>query len=138
MSRLYTGGMPVDVSPGSFAAAAITALFWWTVLSPAALLAVAALCGRRPRLRAALTIAVLVPPLVTLLPVAVMHGGAGAIAATAAALVAGAAVVLAAIGLARTRSDPDSAERYATGSFLVGVAGGMLGSAVLLGALLFV
>ena len=137
MGRLYTGAMPIDVSPGSFAAVAITALFWWTVLSPVALLAVAALCGRRPRLRAALTIAVLVPPVVTLLPVAVMHGGAGAIAATAAALVAGAAVVLAAISLARTRSDPDSAERYATASFLVGVAGGMLGSAALVGALLF-
>lgn len=137
MSRLYTDAMPIDVSPGSFAAVAITALFWWTVLSPVALLAVAALCGRRPRLRAALTIAVLVPPVVTLLPVAVMHGGAGALAATAAVLVAGAAVVLAAISLARTRSDPDSAERYATGSFLVGVAGGMLGSAALVGALLF-
>ena len=137
MSRLYTGGMPIDVSPGSFAATAITALFWWTVLSPVALLAVAALCGRRPRLRAALTIAVLVPPLVTLLPVAVMHGGAAAIAATAAALVAGVAVVLAANGLARTRSDPDNAERYATGSFVIGVAGGMLGSVALVGALLF-
>ena len=137
VSRLYTGAMPIDVSPGSFAAVAITALFWWTVLSPVALLAVAALCGRRPRLRAALTMAVLVPPVVTLLPVAVMHGGAGAFAATAAALVAGAAVVLAAISLAQTRSAPESAERYATASFLFGVAGGMLGSAALVGALLF-
>jgi hypothetical protein len=129
--------MPIDVSPGSFAAVAITALFWWTVLSPVALLAVAALCGRRPRLRAALTMAVLVPPVVTLLPVAVMHGGAGAFAATAAALAAGAAVVLAAISLAQTRSAPKGAERYATASFLFGVAGGMLGSAALVGALLF-
>jgi hypothetical protein len=34
--------MPIDLSPGSFAAITIAALFWWTVLSPAALLAVAA------------------------------------------------------------------------------------------------
>jgi hypothetical protein len=129
--------MPIDVSPGSFAAIAITTLFWWTVLSPVALLAVAALCGRRPRLRATLTIAVLAPPVVTQLPVAVLHGGSGAVAATAAALVAGAAIVLAAISLARTRRDPESAERYATASFLFGVAGGMLGSAALVGALLF-
>ena len=60
--RRYTPSMPIDVSPGSFAAVAISTLFWWTVLSPAALLAVAVLCGRRPRLRGALTLVVLVPP----------------------------------------------------------------------------
>ena len=61
--RRYTPSMPIDVSPGSFAAVAISTLFWWTVLSPAALLVVAVLCGRRPRLRGALTLVVLVPPM---------------------------------------------------------------------------
>ncbi len=104
--RLYTGGMPIDVSPGSFAAVVITALFWWTVLSPVALLAVAALCGRRPRLRAVLTIAVLVPPVVTLLPVAAMHGGLEAVAAAGAVAIDVAAVILALASLARANSDP--------------------------------
>ena len=137
MGRLYTGGMPVDISPGSLAAVAITALFWWTVLSPVALLAVAALCGRRPRLRAALTVAVLVPPVVTLLPVAVMHGGLEAAAATAAVVAAGGAIALAVASVKRERRDPPRSERYATASFLLGVAGGMIGSAALVGALLF-
>jgi hypothetical protein len=53
--------MPVDVSPGSFAALAISALLWWTILSPACLLAVAALLGQRPRLRGALTLVVVAP-----------------------------------------------------------------------------
>ena len=130
--------MPIDVSPGSLAAVAITTLFWWTVLSPVALLAVAVLCGTRPRLRAALTIAVLAPPVVTLLPVAVMHGGPGAIAAVGGR----------ARGRRRHRPRGDRAsparsvpaparERYATASFLFGVAGGMIGSAALVGALLF-
>ncbi len=109
--------MPIDVSPGSLAAVAITTLFWWTVLSPAALLAVAALCGRRPRLRAALTIAVLVPPVVTLLPVAVMHGGPGAAAAAAAILVAGGAIALAAVGV--TQRAPRPAARGAVRDSLV-------------------
>jgi hypothetical protein len=129
--------MPIDVSPGSFAAVTITALFWWTVLSPAGLLAVAALCGRRPRLRAALTIAVLAPPVVTLLPVAVMHGGLGAVAASAAVVVLAGAIALAVASLVRRRSAPERAERYATASLLAGVAGGMIGSAALVGALLF-
>jgi hypothetical protein len=129
--------MPIDVSPGSLAAVAITTLFWWTVLSPAGLLAVAALCSRRPRLRAGLTIAVLAPPLVTLLPVAVLHGGTGAAAAAAAVLVTGGAIALAAVSVARERRDPQHAERFATASFLFGVAGGMIGSAALVGALLF-
>jgi hypothetical protein len=118
--------MPIDVSPGSFAAVVISTLFWWTVLSPAALLVVAALCGRRPRLRGALTVVVLVPPIVTLLPVAVRHSGLEAVAAAAAALALAAAVALAVLG-----------ERYATAAFLTGVAGGMVGSVALIGALLF-
>ena len=129
--------MPIDVSPGSFASVTITALFWWTVLSPAGLLAIAALCGRQPRLRTALTIAVLVPPVVTLLPVVVMHGGLGGVAAAAAVLVLVAAIVLAVASLARRRSAPERAERNATAAFLAGVGGGMLGSAALVGALLF-
>ena len=129
--------MPIDVSPGSFAAVTITALFWWTVLSPAGLLVVTALCGRRPRLRAALTIAVLVPPVVTLLPVAVMHGGREAVAAAAAAAVLVAAIALAVASLVRLRGAPERAERSATAAFLTGVAGGMVGSAALVGALLF-
>ena len=129
--------MPIDVSPGSVAAVTITALFWWTVLSPAGLLALAALCGRRPRLRAALTIAVLVPPVVTLLPVAVIHGGLEAVAAAAAVVVLAAAIVLAVASLVRRRDAPERAEQYATAAFLAGVAGGMVGSAALVGALLF-
>jgi hypothetical protein len=129
--------MPIDVSPGSFAAFTITALFWWTVLSPAGLLAVAALCGRRPRLRAALTVAVLVPPVVTLLPVAVMHGGLEAVAAAAAAAALVVAIALSLASLVCRAGAPERAERYATAAFLTGVAGGMVGSAALVGALLF-
>jgi VIT1/CCC1 family predicted Fe2+/Mn2+ transporter len=129
--------MPIDISPGSLAAATITTLFWWTVLSPAGLLAVAVFCGRRPRLRAALTIAVLVPPVVTLLPVAVIHGGLEAVAAAAAVVVLAAAIVLAVASLVRRRDAPERAEQYATAALLAGVAGGMVGSAALVGALLF-
>ncbi len=129
--------MPIDISPSSFAAVTIKALFWWTVLSPVALLAIAALCGRRPRLRAALTIATLVPPVATLLPVAVMHGGLEAVAAAAAVLVLAAAIALAIASLVRRGSAQERAEQYATAAFLTGVAGGMVGSAALVGALLF-
>ena len=128
--------MPIDISPGSFAALTIAVLFWWTVLSPAALLAIAALCGRSPRLRGVLTLVVLVPPVVTLLPVAVMHGGLAAVVAAAGSLVLGAAIVLTAVGLSR-RSDPARAERSATAALLTGVAGGMIGAGALLGARLF-
>jgi hypothetical protein len=128
--------MPIDFTPGSLAAIAIAALFWWTVLSPVALLAIAALCGRRPGLRGALTLVVLVPPVVTLLPVAVMRGGLAAAAAAAGCLVLGAAIVLTVAGLSR-RGDPARAERYATAALLVGVAGAMIGAGALLGARLF-
>jgi hypothetical protein len=128
--------MPIDISPGSFAAVTIAVLFWWTVLVPAALLAVDALCGHSPRLRGALTLVVLVPPVVTLLPVAIMHGGLAAVAAAASSLVLGAAIVLTVVGLTR-RSDPARAERYATAALLAGVAGGMIGAGALLGARLF-
>jgi hypothetical protein len=129
--------MPIDVSPGSLAALAISVLFWWTVLSPAALLAVAALCGRRPRLRGALTLVVLVPPALTLLPVAIMHGGVEAVAAGVAVAILLAGAVLAILGLARLRTDAGRADRDATAALLTGVAGGMVGSFALVGALLF-
>jgi|GEM_PF-2160796 len=129
--------MPIDISPGSFAAVTIAALFWWTVLSPAALLAVVALCGRRPRWRGALTFVVLVPPLLTLLPVAVMRGGLAAAAAAAAALVIGGALALTVASLRRAAGDPAHADGYATAALLAGVAGVMTGSAALILARLF-
>lgn len=129
--------MPIDISPGSFAAGTIAALFWWTVLSPAALLAIAALCGRRPRLRGALTLVVLVPPLLTLLPVAVMRGGLAAAAAAAAALVIGGTLVLTVASLLPAKTDPARAERYATAALLAGVAGAMAGAVALVLARLF-
>ena len=128
--------MPVDLSPGSFAAVAISTLFWWTVLSPAALLAVAVLCRSRTRLRASLTLLVLAPPIVTLLPVAVLHGGAEAVAAAVAVAVLISAVVLDVLDLAR-RSHSARAETYATGALFGGVVGGMIGSFALVAALLF-
>ena len=129
--------MPIDISPGSFAAVTITTLFWWTVLSPVGLLVVAVLCSRRARLRGALTLAVLVPPLVTLLPVAVMSGGLARLAAAGAVALLGAGVGLSISSLARARRAPELAERRATAAFLAGVAGGMLGAGALIGALLF-
>ncbi len=129
--------MPIDIPPGSLAAVIIRALFWWTVLSPAALLAVAALCGHRPRLGGALTIVVLAPPLVTLLPVAVMSGAPQAIAAAAGAAALAAALVLAALGLVTARRDAGRSGRYATAALLTGVAGGMIGSFALVGTLVF-
>ncbi len=129
--------MPVDVTPGSFAAVAITTLFWWTVLSPVGLLALAVVCARRPRLRGALTLAVLVPPLVTVLPVAVMSDGAARLAAAGAAVLLGAALAFAVSGLLRARLGPEAAEPRATAAVLLGVAGGMLGAGALIGALLF-
>ena len=129
--------MPLDASPHSLAAAAIRILFWWTVLSPLGLLAVAVLCASRPRLRAALTLVVLVPPFLVLLPVAVMHGGfAGAVAAGAALLVA-AGVVLCAAALVHARRRPELAARNAAAALVFGVVGGMLGSGALVAALIF-
>jgi hypothetical protein len=129
--------MPIDVSPGSLAAIGISVLFWWTVLSPAGLLALAALCGRRPRLRGTLTIAVAAPPVVTLLPVAVLHGGVTAVAAAVAAAALLAAMALAVVGLTLAAAAAERAERVAAAAFLVGVGGGMVGSLALVGALLF-
>jgi hypothetical protein len=129
--------MPIDIPPDSLAATTIVVLFWWTVASPPALLAIAVLCGRRPRLRAALTLVALGPPLLTLLPVAVMRGGLPAAAAAAAALLIGGALVLSGAGLLRAKRDPARTERYATAALLAGVAGGITGSVALALARLF-
>ena len=129
--------MPLDVSAGSFAAAAITALFWWTVLSPLALLAVAVLCARRLRLRLWLTLAILVPPILVFLPVTAMHSGPARVGTAAAALLDGAGVVLAATALPRLPARPERAARYAAAALGLGIVAGMLGSGALVGALIF-
>jgi len=129
--------MPFDVSAGSFAAAAITALFWWTVLSPLGLLAAAVLCARRLRLRLWLTLAILVPPILVFLPVTVMHAGPSRMGTAGAALLDGAGVVLAAAALVRLTTRPKLAARYAAAALALGIIGGMLGSGALVGALIF-
>jgi hypothetical protein len=128
--------MPVDVSAGSFAAAAITTLFWWTVLSPLGLLAVAVLCAQKLRLRLRMTLAILVPPLLVLLPVSVMHEGPSRLTAAAAALLDGAGACLAAEALIRAARRPELAARRASAALVLGIVGGMLGSAALVGALI--
>jgi hypothetical protein len=127
--------MPFDVSAGSFAAAAITALFWWTVLSPLGLLAAAVLCARRPRLRLWLTLLILVPPILVVLPVAVMHQGPARLGTACAALLDGAGVALCVAALARATARPERAARYAAAALGLGVVGGMLGAGALVGAL---
>ena len=129
--------MPFDVSAGSFAATAITTLFWWTVLSPLGLLAAAVLCARRLRLRLWLTLAILVPPILVFLPVTAMHSGPARVGTAAAALLDGAGVVLAATALARLPARPGRAARYAAAALGLGILAGMLGSGALVGALIF-
>lgn len=128
--------MPFDVSAGSFAAAAITTLFWWTVLSPLGLLAVSVLCARRLRLRLWLTLAILVPPLLVCLPVTMMHAGPSRVGTAGAALLDGAGVVLAATALVRLATRPELAARHAAAALVLGILGGMLGSGALVGALM--
>lgn len=127
--------MIFDASPRSFAAIAIQVLFWWTVLSPLGLLAVAVLCASRLRLRAALTLIVLAPPVLVFLPVVVTHGRFAGPAAGA-ALLDGAGFVLAVAALVRSRRSSAPATRYAATAVVFGVVGGMLGSAALVGALI--
>ena len=129
--------MPFDVSAGSFAAATITGLFWWTVLSPLGLLAAAVLCARRLRLRLWLTLAILVLPILVFLPVTVIHAGPSRVGTAGAALLDGAGVVLAAAALVRLTTRPELAARYAAAALALGVIGGMLGSGALVGALIF-
>jgi len=128
--------MPLDVSAGSFAATAISALFWWTVLSPLGLLAVAVLCTRRLRLRLWLTLAILVPPILVFLPVTVMHAGPWRFGTAGAALLDAAGIVLAGAALIRLSARPQLAARYAAAALVLGVVGGMLGSGALVGALI--
>lgn len=128
--------MIFDASPRSFAAIAIQVLFWWTVLSPLGLLAVAVLCASRLRLRAALTLIVLAPPVLVFLPVVVTHGRFAGPAAAGAALLEGAGIVLAVAALVRSRRSSAPATRYAATAVVFGVGGGMLGSAALVGALI--
>jgi hypothetical protein len=134
---LYASRMVFDASPHSLAAVAIRALFWWTVLSPLGLLAVAVLCASRLRLRAALTLVVLAPPMLVFLPVAVMHGGFAGPGAAGAALLAGVGILLAAVALVRAHRRPELAARYAVAAVAFGAVGGMLGSGALVGALIF-
>jgi hypothetical protein len=129
--------MPFDVSAGSFAAATISALFWWTVLSPPGLLAATVLSTRRLRLRLWLVLVILVPPILVVLPVAVMHGGLAGLLGAAAASLDTAGVVLAAAALVRLAKRPDLAARYTAASLAFGIIGGMLGSVALTSALVF-
>ena len=128
--------MPFDVSAGSFAAAAISALFWWTVLSPLALLAAALLCARRLRLRLWLTLAILMPPILVFLPVTVMTAGPSRWGTAGAALLDAAGIVCAAAALIRLSARPKRAARYAAAALVLGIIGGMLGAAALVGALI--
>ncbi len=128
--------MPFDVSAGSFAATAINVLFWWTVLSPLGLLAIAVICTRRLRLRLWLTVSILVPPILVLLPVTVMQAGLWRFGTAGAALLDGAGVLFAAAALVRLTTRPQLAAQYAAAALVLGVVGGMLGSAALVGALI--
>jgi hypothetical protein len=133
---MYAAAMPFDVSAGSFAATAINVLFWWTVLSPLGLLVVAVLCAQRLRLRLWLTVSILVPPILVLLPVTVMHAGPWRFGTAGATLLDGAGVLLAAAALVRLTTRPQLAAQYAAAALVLGVVGGMLGSAALVGALI--
>jgi hypothetical protein len=126
--------------PTWLAATTISALFWWTIVSPLLIVGVAVLAARRPRLQYWLTIAICLPPLLELAPLAVMRTGAGAGAAAGAAALEAAAVSLAVAALvvrrcARTR-DSETAQpagssrsvRLGTAALVCGVAAGMLGA----------
>lgn len=131
--------MPLADTARSFAAGAVSVLFWWTVVSPLLAVAVALFAGRHPRLRYALTLAVVVPPMLELLPLAAMRGGGGALLAAAAAAADAAAAVLAVLALTGKappagdgwRSRPAGLGAAATAAAVVG---GMLGSLALLTA----
>ena len=135
--------MAAAVTAEWFAVTSVAVLFWWTVISPLLALAVAVLAGRRPRVRYALTLAIVIGPLLELLPLAVMHGGGGAVLAAAAAAVEGAAAVLAVLALAALRSAAPGAAPGRRAASLGGaatvaaVAGGMVGSVALLTSFIF-
>lgn len=129
--------------PSWLAATSITVLVWWTIASPIAILGVAVVGARRPRTAYLLTVAVCTPPLLVLLPLTVMRGGAGAAASGAAAALEIAAACLALAALATYRrpaaaarpDEPDGAETLTPRPVKLGwaavfcaVAGGMVGS----------
>jgi hypothetical protein len=109
------------------------------VISPLLALAVAVLVARRPRVRYALTMAVVIGPLLVLLPLAVMHGGRGAVLAAAAAAVEVAAVVFAALALAAARRAAPGRRVAHLGdaATAAAVAGGMVGSVALVTSFVF-
>ncbi len=138
MSLAETTGWPTWL-----AATSITVLVWWTIASPLAVLGVAVLTARRPRTGYALLLAVCVPPLLVLLPLTVMRGGAGAAAAGAAAALEIAAVILSLAALVSYRRPalPAAAREDAVAELptarhaklgwaaaFCAVAGGMVGS----------
>lgn len=130
--------------PAWLAATSIAVLMWWTIASPIAVLGVAVLTARRPRTGYALLVAVSAPPLLVLLPLAVMRGGAGAVAAAGAAglEVAAIGLTLAALvtyrrpaatggGEAEEGDDGTPSPRHAKlgwAAAFCAVAGGMVGS----------
>ena len=138
----YGALMAVAETAEWFAATSVSVLFWWTVVSPLLVLAAAVLAGRRPRLRYALTLAIVIGPLLELLPLAVMHGGLGGAISAVAAAVEGAAAVLAVLALVAVRgSSADAAGRRAArlggAATAAAVAGGMVGSVALLTSFIF-
>lgn len=130
--------MPADVTSGSFAATAIMTLFWWTVLSPLALLATAVFCATRLRLRATLLLIAAAPPMLALLPVVAMQDGLPRAGAGAAALLEAAATGLAVAALILARRRPERATACAAAALALGIAGGLAGSAVLVATLIVV
>lgn len=127
--------MPLDTSADSLVAGAISVAFWWTVLSPLALLALLVLGASHPRLRATLTLVVLVPPLLVLLPVTVMGTGRPPLVSGAAAALEAAGVALAATALVRARNRRDGGARSTAAAIALGIVGGMVGSGALVWAL---
>ena len=130
--------MPTDVTSGSFAATAIMALFWWTALSPLALLAIAVICASRLRLRATLLLFAVAPPILALLPIVAMQNGLPRGGAVAAVLLEATATGLAVAALALARRHPEGAATGAAAALALGIVGGLAGSAVLVAALIVV
>lgn len=118
----------------AFAAATITVLFWWTVLSPLGSFAIAAIWSRRIRPRAVLTAIVAAPPLLVLAPVGMAHGLPVRLPAAAALACGGAAVVLAGAALIGAARHPEKAARWVSAESVLAVLAGMLGSLALLRA----
>jgi hypothetical protein len=134
--------MAVADTAAWFAATSVSVLFWWTVVSPLLVLGAAVLAGRRPRVRYALTLAVVIGPLLELLPLAVMHGGRGGAISAVAAAVESAAAVLAVLALVALRDmSADAAggraARLGGAATVAAVAGGMIGSVALLTSFVF-